>query len=119
MLENLSAKTICELSGGAGGAVIDAAIRKAVSDIEDRGLEDGKERKVNIQIVMKKIAEDTVMVDVVADASIPAFRSEPTRAVGRVREGKQYLLFQATNPDNTEQPTFPQMDAAGGEVPNE
>ena len=119
MLDNLSAKTIGDLGGGSAAAVINAALRVAISDLEDRGLEDGKERKVTIEVVMKKIAADTDIVDVTADPTIPKFRCEPTSAVGRIRDGQPYLLFQTDNPERNDQPTFPQMDSAGGEVPNE
>lgn len=119
MLANLSAKTIAELEGGIAGNVIDAAIAKAVTDLEERGVEDEKWRVVTIEVAMKKIASDAAVIEVTANTKIPPFRTAATSAAGRFRDGKHHLQFQTMNPDNVEQNTFKEMHVEGGEVATE
>lgn len=126
MLKDLNLKSLGDLDGGAAILVIDAAIAAAVADLEDRGLEDGKERLVKIVIKLTKVAKDTTSIVVTADPKLPERKVAATTAVTRFSRVNDRdivnLSFQALNPERPDQPTFPAMetlDTAGGEVPND
>lgn len=82
MLENLSLKSLGDLDEGAARAIIDAAIREAVADLDDRG-SDRKPRQVNIQINLSLLENNQVSVDVDAYAKLPRRRTAST--FGRLR----------------------------------
>lgn len=111
---NLSLANLGELSNGVAGVVIDAALAAAVRDVEDRGLEDGKARKVTITVEMTKISDDAVSVEVEAKTSLPAYRTDKT--IGLLGyEGKEPAIrFQphvAERPDQEPLP-FPKEKKA-------
>ena len=123
MLAPLTCRTIGDLNGGVAERVIDEHIKKAVDDMEDRGLEDGKPRKVVITLDMIKHTSDMTLIDVNVETKLPPSRVPTTSGSPkrRIVEGDAVndLLFQTANPTNPDQGTFKAMDTEGGEVPNE
>lgn len=105
---NLSLATIGALDDGLAGAIINAEINTAVADLEDRG-QDGKERKVIIELNMIKDEHGKIAVDVKAQAKMPPRRVAPTNALmGQDAQSKvAKLVFQDDNPERADQPTLP------------
>lgn len=111
-LQALTCDTIGDLAGGVARALIDREIMKAVSDLEDRGEEDGKPRKVVISLEMG-FQGGLVITQVAAEAKLPPRRTSNTAADLRRRREGSCLLFQQHDPENPEQNTFPELDEAG------
>src|SRR5262245_43011088 len=101
MLAALTCRTIGDLKDGLAEKVIDDHIRRAVADLENRGNEDGKPRKVVITIDMIKMAADVLIIDVLVDLKLPPSRVPTTTAASkrRVVGGVPVddLLFQTAN----------------------
>lgn len=102
----LSCDTIGDLDGGIARLLIDKEIAKAVNDLDDRGEQDGKPRKVNITVELitnKGLVVGTVSVD----AKLPPRVSNSTAMRPRMAsKGQTEVLFQASNGENPDQPTF-------------
>lgn len=106
----VNARTIADLTDGQAEAVINSALNKAISDLDDRGDEDGKERVVIIEIRMANVKSITT-VEVVAQAKLPPFRTHATACKKTHRAGGGVALtFQGFNADNPDQPTFQEME---------
>mgnify|MGYP001612693777 CR=1 FL=1 len=108
-LARINCEMLGELDNGVGGLLIDREIDKAVADLEDRGEEDNKIRKVVIQLELQ-IKDGMVIGHVAVEAKLPPRRSRPTLLTLKVKDGKPGLLFQTQNADNPNQPTFPLLD---------
>lgn len=108
---SLSVDNLADLSGGAAGAVINAALRAALRDTEDRGA-DKKARKVTIELEMKKIGE-SVAVTVKAKTGLPPYLTDTT--IGSLEmDGKQPVMrFNPDSPGNPDQQTLPDMERSG------
>lgn len=117
-LTGLSCDTIGDLDGGTARAIIDAEISRAVGDLDDRGGEDGKTRKVKIELSMIK-DRGLIAVSVAAKAELPPYQAGLTQGMVEEKATKRgvqkTMLFQDLNPDNPEQPTFPEMDQSENE----
>ncbi len=108
----VNARTIADLTDGQAEAVINSAINKAISDLDDRGDEDGKERVVVIELRMANVKSITT-VEVVAAAKLPPFRTHATACKKAHRAGGGVALtFQGFNSENPDQPTFAEMEDA-------
>jgi hypothetical protein len=118
VLKTLKCNTLGDLDNGQAGTIIDAALTKAINDLEDRGEEDGKPRTVTISVSLQK-SKGLTVIDVTASAKMPDFRSNATIAEARYKDQKHEMLFQDLNAENPNQPVFKEMDTQGGEVPNE
>jgi hypothetical protein len=121
MLKALTCETLHELDNGIAGEIINAELKKAIADLEDRGEQDEKPRSVVIEIEMCKY-KGVDLINVKAMAKMPARRSNSTHAEGRYKEGVHDLFFQNLNAERADQPTFDAMeklDLAGGEIPNQ
>lgn len=101
--------TLAELDNGTAGPVIDREINRAVDDLIDRGEEDGKPRKVVIQLELT-IKNGIVVVDVTADAKLPPKRTRSTASEVRHRNQQPELCFQTHNPARHDQPTFDALE---------
>lgn len=77
--EKLDLSTLGRLANGVSAAVINAAIRAALRDTEDRG-SDKKARKVTIEIEMKKLNDESITAAVKAKTTLPPYLTEPTIA---------------------------------------
>lgn len=110
----LSCETINDLDNGIFGMLVDKEIGLASNDLLDRGEEDGKPRKVVIELELayhKGIIVTTPRVQ----AKLPPRQSNSTGMKSRMAaKGQTELLFQAANYENPDQGTF-----AGGEIPND
>lgn len=105
--ETLTAANLGELAGGESRAVIDAALRAAVQDTEDRG-EDGKPRKVNITLTMLKKKSGVVEVGVECKTTIPTYRTSETLARVKIAGVNKFELeFQPLSPDHPDQNALP------------
>lgn len=104
---NLNLESLGDLSDGRARAIIDAALKAAVRDLDDRG-RDGKPRKVviTVEMVMDETGE-LVTTDVQAEAKIPAYRTPATMANVKVKDGEIGLFFQSENRERPDQDTFP------------
>jgi len=112
--EKLSAKNLHLVHNGAAGILIDEEIRRAVTDLQDRGREDKKPRLVNIQIELAKVGDSIDIINVSAHAPLPKRRTGSTHAqpVEVKTEGQTGydLWFQTLNAENADQPTFKEME---------
>lgn len=100
--------TIGLLAGGQAEAVVNAAIRAAVRDTEDRG-GDGKPRKVVIELVFEKVGKDGtgVVATVKAKTAIPAYQTDPTYGDLKVgSRGEPEVAFSPADADNPDQPAI-------------
>lgn len=102
----LSCDTIGDQDSGIARPIIDAEIQKALDDLADRGEEDGKTRKVIIEIEIG-LHNGMPYSNIAAQAKLPARRSRNTAGKMRMKaKGQHEFLFQADNRDNADQPTF-------------
>ncbi len=111
----LTARSIADQDNGVAEHLINAEIDKALNDLADRGEEDGKPRKVKIEL---EIAYHNGLpyTNVAAQAVLPARRTKNTGGKMRMKSQDQHeMLFQAYNADNADQPVFD----TDGEIPNE
>lgn len=98
--------TLGELSAGQSAAIIDAALRAAIRDTEDRGA-DKKPRKVTIEVTFKKTGPDHVSVDVTAKTSLPKYATDATVAELVMDGSKPQVLFSPASETNPDQPAIP------------
>ncbi len=105
MQQTLSLATIGDLDNGTARAIIDKAIAEAVADIDDRG-DDGKPRKIKIEIELKQMDNGQVESAVQASAVVPARRTASTFAKVRKNKDKAQLLFQDLASDDPNQTTI-------------
>lgn len=103
---SINHKNLGELSAGQAGLVIDAAIRQAATDFEERGREDEKPRVVTITLTMLSKGGQYA-VDVQAGVKLPALRTDVTIVHPKKRQdGQTALLFEQFNPEAPDQPTL-------------
>ncbi len=102
----LTCATIGDQDNGMAEHLINGEITKAVNDLEDRGEEDGKPRKVTIEIEFAFL-QGLVVTSVAAQAKLPARRTRNTAGLMRMAgKGNHAVVFQANNPERPDQPTF-------------
>lgn len=105
MQEPVNARSLADLANGAAEAIINAAIKQAVMDMDDRAHEDGKPRMVMIQLTFQK-DEDQVFVYVDAQAKMPPRRTPRTIAEVHVLDNGPTLQFQTMDAGNPRQRTI-------------
>ncbi len=113
MQQNLCLATLGNLDGGAAELIIDAALKAAVADLDDRGA-DELPRKVQIEVELKQLDNKFIEAHVVAFARVPKRRTAST--IGRLmRDQKQQsrLSFQSEAPDNPDQRTIDEVQFKG------
>lgn len=105
MSVELSHLTIGMLDGGAVGMMIDAELRNALIDLDDRG-DDGKPRKVVVTVTLTKDRNVTdVLVD--AKATLPPRKSNRTVASLEASGRMTSAFFSPDSPGNPKQQTLP------------
>ena len=108
---SLTLATIGDLAGGQAEATINAALRAALRDTEDRG-GDRKPRKVTIEIELRKLGEDNVSATVRAKTAVPPYQTDPTIGELRLTErGQPEMAFSPQSADNPDQPGLPMGDS--------
>lgn len=117
---NLSLDTLKDLDSGRAAVAINAALNRALSDLDDRGA-DKKERRVTIEIAMGKSGKhgdsNDVYVDVRVNCKVPSYYTNSTMCkLGVNNKGRAEAWFQPDSPENPDQKS---IDWAGGEVPND
>lgn len=105
MITPVTCDTLGQLDGGAARAIIDAAIRDAIRDLDDRG-EDDKPRKVEIVLTLTRREDAGVECTVEAAARVP--RRRTASVVGRLRRSgaESQLLFQEWDNEAPDQTTI-------------
>jgi hypothetical protein len=102
----LTLATLGELAAGQAEVTINAALRAALRDTEDRGA-DGKPRKVTIEVELKKTGPDHVVATVKAKTNVPAYQTEPTIGQLQLDNGQALMAFSPSAPDNPDQGRLP------------
>jgi hypothetical protein len=105
----LTLATVGQLAGGQAEAIINAALRAALRDTEDRGA-DKKPRKVTIELELRKLG-DSVSATAKAKTSLPPYLTDPT--IGELTmddRGQPEMQFSPVAPENPDQPAVPGMD---------
>lgn len=104
-LVSLSIDSIGDLNHGAARLLIQREIDRAVADLDDRGDEDGKPRKVVIQVELTR-DKDFIVATVAAEAKLPPRRTGGTSAEIRAKDGVSILNFRDDNDERVDQPTL-------------
>jgi hypothetical protein len=110
--EALTLETLGDLAGGQARAVVNAALRAAVRDLEDRG-GDEKPRKVTIEVVIEKVSRDGsgVLAKVKAKTGVPPYETDPTFGDLQTGErGQPEMAFSPSAPENPDQPPLSGLD---------
>jgi hypothetical protein len=107
MQQTLSLDTIGDLADGTARAIIDKAISEAVADLDDRG-DDGKPRKIKIEVELKQMDNGLTESAVQACAVVPARRTPSTVAKVKKTRDKAQLTFQDMASDDPNQTTIDQ-----------
>lgn len=118
MKETLCLGTLGDIGHGSARALIDHEIRLAVADFHDRAPQDGKSRKVMIELEIAQGKGGSVEFDVTCHAKLPPRRSIAT--IGNLKDngGQPLLQFQTMSPDDPDQDNFPVLDENDdGETP--
>lgn len=110
MQSPLTIDSLGELDNGAARAIINAAIKSAVSDLDDRG-EDGKARSVVITLEMGRLDNGLVASHVSAQVKLPPRRTASTLGMVQTRGGQSDVLFQTMAPDDPAQRTIDELEA--------
>lgn len=102
----LTLATVGQLAGGQAEGIVNAALRAALRDTEDRGA-DKKPRKVTIEIELKKLGE-SVSATAKAKTTLPPYVTDPTFGDLTVNDrGQPEMQFSPVAPDNPDQPGLP------------
>lgn len=105
--QTLTIDNLGDLDGGAARQVINAALASAVYDLDDRGGEDEKPRKVVITISLDKLDNGAITAQVEAIAKVPNYKTGTTicnLAVGP--RNQRTLEFRGDSPNNPDQTTI-------------
>jgi hypothetical protein len=105
----LSLETIGKLANGQAAATINAALRAAVRDTEDRG-DDKKPRKVTIEVELKKFGAEGVTATVKAKTTVPPYVTDPTVGTLGFSDGEAEVMFSPASASNPDQPALPHAD---------
>jgi hypothetical protein len=110
MLESLSLATLGSLDNGTVGILVDRELSRMIADLDDRAAEDGKERKVTIEVTAV-LKDKLVVLQVKAQAKLPPMVSGATVAEVRMAaKNRRTLCFQAANADRPDQATFEEFE---------
>ena len=109
MQHTLTCETLGALDSGAAKAIIDAAIREAVSDMDDRG-DDKKPRSIEIKITMQKMESGLMETYVEAAAKVPRRRTASTVARLKTDGDRSRLVFQEYDSTNPDQKTIDELE---------
>lgn len=109
MLAPVNARSIPDLADGQAEAIINAAIKQAVTDLDDRGHEDKKARQV--QILLTFDIGDTGDVFVVCEAApkMPARRTKATSSKLYILENGPSLQFNTIASNEPTQRTIDEL----------
>lgn len=99
-----------ELDDGRAALIIDAAIREALADLDDRG-DDEKPRKVKIELTLQIPDRSSGLVEATVDASAVIPKRRTATTYGRVAVENRFarLVFQTGAPDNPDQRTIEEV----------
>jgi hypothetical protein len=104
---DLALDTLGHLAGGTAGFVVDAALRNALRDTEDRGM-DKKARTVTITVSMNKIGKDKISIGLKAKTALPPYVTDDTIGdLGVDERGKPECSFSQVSGENPDQDAIP------------
>lgn len=105
MQKSLTLASLGDLDGGAARAIIDAAIREALADLDDRG-SDLQPRRVDIRLALKQMRGGLVETTVEVATFVP--KRSTAGVIARLSRDacQSHLLFQDGSPDNPYQRTL-------------
>lgn len=120
MQAKLCCDNIGELANGTARGTIDACIRHALGDLDDRG-EDGKAREVIVKLAFQKADSGLITATVGAETKIPAYRTAGTagRLRAQDRNNPACMLFQTADMTDPDQRTFDDLTGGAGLQPGE
>ena len=108
MQMKLDLDSLGELDGGAARAVVNAALRAAVEDLDDRG-HDEKTRDVTIKVSMRKMENGLSFVTLTAVTKVPDYRIGETVGMVKKEGSSASILFQTLSPDDPHQRTIDEV----------
>ncbi len=91
----IDADTLGDLCDGAARLIINSALKTAIGDLDDRGQEDLKERKIQVVVGLKPRKGGGADVYVEAVPVLPKMRTNDHNTIIRRRSDKSELLFNA------------------------
>lgn len=94
----LQGVSISQLADGYAGRAIDEGLNAIIADISERG-DDGKPRKVTIELTLTPEGKGQVEIDVQVKTKVPAIR--PPKTTAKMDQKAGGLIF---NPDNSINP---------------
>ena len=94
-----------DLDNGTARPIMNAALKEAFKDLVDRAEEDGKPRKILIEVELT-IKDGIVVAHVQAQAKTPPRRTKGTVCGVRYVNGEPDLFFQSMASNNPEQRTI-------------
>lgn len=112
-----------DLDEGLAGAAVNRDIASAIRDAEDRGLEDGKPRKVIVELSFEKVSKDQMTVTLESSWKGPKLRTNPTSCRVQLTTKGPSLVFRPDNREHPDQMTFadyaPKRDPAEVDMDSE
>lgn len=105
MVKFVRFEDLAHLDNGMAGKTANKAIREAIQDLIDRGKDDGKSRKIVMELELYW-HNGQIVANLASQAKLPPMRTSATRCAEKDEKGESVLVFRDDNPDNAEQPTF-------------
>jgi hypothetical protein len=115
MQKPITLESLGDLDNGRAKLIIDAAIRQAVFDIDDRG-DDGKPRQVVITLSLSKLPEhEAINMGLTAHAKLPPRRTGGTLGLVKAQAGGEIgVLFQTHASTEPHQRTLDEAESPHG-----
>lgn len=107
--KSITLDTLGDLDDGSARLIVNAAIREAIHDLDDRG-DDGKPRKVLVELELLKADNGLVVAHVAAQAKMPPRKTAGTIAKVAIQNQQPGLLFQDMAPEDPSQRTIDEVD---------
>lgn len=115
MFKPITIDTLGDLHHGAARLAINAEIARAVADIDDRG-DDGKERKVTVELSLQKMDDALTVALIRCQAKLPPRQTAATVAKIQYKNGEAQLAFQDMAPEDPSQRTIDErLEGPNGE----
>lgn len=106
----IDADHIADLDFGGARVIINKAIVEAITDLEDRAVEDRRPRKVTINVTFDLLENGSVAAKVDAVAKVPPRRAAATVGELHGRGRDMRVVFRKHNPEDPGQSTIEELD---------
>lgn len=111
-MQLITLETLNQLDSGRAGAIVNATIRQALADLDDRAADDEKPRKVVITLTLNRLDSGALAAHLESAWKAPAYKTAGTIAnLKRDDAGRVTAEFQPMSPDNPNQKVI--FDADG------